>query len=723
MIEDNEETGRIIKVKLDDLVLDPNNYRFINDGAYVKIEDRNKFSDPIIQRRTQYILLGEKNENVLDLIKSIKANGLLEYDYIKVVPCNDKYLVTDGNRRIAVLMYFKQQYLEKAIDVGKLELKYLIEESLPVALHSEVNPVENLIMIGLQNVIRTKPWPAYNQAILLRTLQQSPHFLSPDSIIDELGISRHQFNRSIRTLALIDQFMEKHKSEFRAEMYNYFLDIVSNPDLRKWIQWDSNEYRAKNLENLERLFSYFIVRGEDIRDEDEISLENSFSGPLLKSSEDLRRLAKIIHDENLLQEFERTGIINPNIEKVGEEIARVIQTINESISFLEKNPKLLAENELWDLMRGKDRINLLVKDRKFYLPVLYRTDSNNSLYETKNPTFTEIRIKDYKKYKDFTIQNLNRINIFAGINNSGKTSLLEAVFLLTSQTQYKSLFEIILKRSKKIEVTTETVKLIIDSLPKTLDMGATFDNLHTSLKMTTQTEIESEELQSKKIEMFSSFGDHKQSSEVILSSNLSMDDKKIGKDKYLCRSVFSSPFSMSSYQLMKETHKMSQELKRDGVIFKEKIIKFIQDRVDSKIRNIEEYQQEFRVLHEVNDTMYLFEYGEGLQRIFYISLLFAYAENGIVCIDEFENAIYFGLLEKFTRLVQELAVEFNVQVFLTTHSKECVDAFILNDYKTGDISAYTLLPKKDGTVTSFYYSGNDLKGYIEDMNTDVRTFL
>ncbi|MBL0266370.1 MAG: hypothetical protein IPQ05_21525 [Leptospiraceae bacterium] len=52
-----------------------------------------------------------------------------------------------------------------------------------------------------------------------------------------------------------------------------------------------------------------------------------------------------------------------------------------------------------------------------------------------------------------------------------------------------------------------------------------------------------------------------------------------------------------------------------------------------------------------------------------------------------------------------------------------MDAFILNDYRTEDISAYTLLPKKDGTVTSFYYSGNDLKGYIEDMNTDVRTFL
>ena len=145
--------------------------------------------------------------------------------------------------------------------------------------------------------------------------------------------------------------------------------------------------------------------------------------------------------------------------------------------------------------------------------------------------------------------------------------------------------------------------------------------------------------------------------------------------------------------------------------------------MDSNITDIRliEGPLTFWVIYNNQDTKDLAQSGDGLQRLFYLALLFANCENGVVCIDEFESAIYFGLLEKFTKLVQELAVEFNVQVFLTTHSKECVDAFILNDFRTEDISAYTLLPKKDGTVTAFYYSGDKLKRLIEKLDTDVRT--
>ena len=77
----------------------------------------------------------------------------------------------------------------------------------------------------------------------------------------------------------------------------------------------------------------------------------------------------------------------------------------------------------------------------------------------------------------------------------------------------------------------------------------------------------------------------------------------------------------------------------------------------------------------------LTQFGEGVQRIFHIGLLFAYARGGIVLIDEFENAIHYTLLRPFTRLVQELAIKFDVQVFLTSHSKECIDAFVQNDFQ------------------------------------------
>ena len=40
-----------------------------------------------------------------------------------------------------------------------------------------------------------------------------------------------------------------------------------------------------------------------------------------------------------------------------------------------------------------------------------------------------IRIRNYRGFKDCKIDDLGRVNIFAGMNNSGKTTILEALFL------------------------------------------------------------------------------------------------------------------------------------------------------------------------------------------------------------------------------------------------------------------------------------------------------
>ena len=39
-----------------------------------------------------------------------------------------------------------------------------------------------------------------------------------------------------------------------------------------------------------------------------------------------------------------------------------------------------------------------------------------------------IRVKNYRGFQDCKVDGLGRINIFVGMNNSGKTTLLEALF-------------------------------------------------------------------------------------------------------------------------------------------------------------------------------------------------------------------------------------------------------------------------------------------------------
>jgi len=45
----------------------------------------------------------------------------------------------------------------------------------------------------------------------------------------------------------------------------------------------------------------------------------------------------------------------------------------------------------------------------------------------------DLTIKNYRAFKDFSIDGLARVNLIVGDNNAGKTSFLEAVYLLASR--------------------------------------------------------------------------------------------------------------------------------------------------------------------------------------------------------------------------------------------------------------------------------------------------
>lgn len=47
-----------------------------------------------------------------------------------------------------------------------------------------------------------------------------------------------------------------------------------------------------------------------------------------------------------------------------------------------------------------------------------------------NQVFDQLQIKGYRGFKTVELSQLGQINIFVGDNNSGKTSLLEAISIL-----------------------------------------------------------------------------------------------------------------------------------------------------------------------------------------------------------------------------------------------------------------------------------------------------
>lgn len=67
--------------------------------------------------------------------------------------------------------------------------------------------------------------------------------------------------------------------------------------------------------------------------------------------------------------------------------------------------------------------------------------------------------------------------------------------------------------------------------------------------------------------------------------------------------------------------------------------------------------------------------GDGVNHMFGIILALTNAQNGIALIDEIENGLHYSVQYEMWQLVFRLAKILNIQVFATTHSWDCIEAF------------------------------------------------
>jgi AAA15 family ATPase/GTPase len=67
--------------------------------------------------------------------------------------------------------------------------------------------------------------------------------------------------------------------------------------------------------------------------------------------------------------------------------------------------------------------------------------------------------------------------------------------------------------------------------------------------------------------------------------------------------------------------------------------------------------------------------GDGMMRILQLILKVFSARGGFLLIDEFENGLHYSIQSQVWRLIFDLAVSLDIQVFATTHSWDCIKSF------------------------------------------------
>lgn len=737
--KDNARTTKLSR-NLKNLYLDPNNYRFVDNQNH-KFVSEDSLLDTQVQKRTRNFIEGRGHENIRDLLASFKANGYLDVDIIQVRELGDnRYLVLEGNRRVTALKVLQEAH-ENGFDIGNLDPA--IFRSVPFEIHNKEESEKHLIVMGLKHISGNKKWSTFNQSKLLYDYllpyENSPRedYLNKENeLVNSLGITKHRLRSMLRVYNIIQSYkMSDYSEQFTTDMVGIFEEIMKKPVIKNWLGWNDTGYYASNKINLERIFSW-ISKTEVYEEPEESEEDSDFNNqddykelePIITKSLEVRDLALFIENEHALKvmEDERSlarGLVSSgSVDK--QNYQNALSSLSDSLRNLANYRTLISADDTKFLDEAKDNLSKIIP-KKNSLNIEGGNFTTVFEYGVKNH-FERIKIRKYKKLKDFEINGLNRVNIFAGFNNTAKTTFLEAVYLLTQRNDMASQFNLIKKKNKFSSLSPVFLNAVFQDK---ISIDGTFNGVDVSVRM----EKFDESTVDKKDDYIASY---RLTSEIdgteisnlvhtyVHESMIRISDQV----SHLCSSSFKSPYfydiddSISDYNRSVELKVGSNDgLSQTAINL---VIDFMK-RVEDSIVDIR-YTEEMDVKRFLVDSKYssdrsfdLTTYGEGIQRIFYIALAFASCRNGVILIDEFETAIHFSLLKEFTRLTQELAETFNVQVFLTSHSRECIEAFVENGYKTEDITGFQMI-KEDDVIRSKRVEGERFKYLVENIALDIR---
>ena len=559
--------------------------------------------------------------------------------------------------------------------------------------------------------------------------QLLPHFQNDaDAVCRALGVSKREFNFSVRTLALVEAYKESdYGDQLQSDQYNLFREVLKSEEMRTWLGWDHMARAASNQPNLNRLFSWMSREaGTDEQEEDgQDSAAWSTSDPVITTGGHVRELAKIIADPEAVSSLDETRSLQEATLSsdllVRSEIDGAFKSCDRGIQKLGGRIGELESGELDRVEQLIGRLQGLMLARKRQPPGAGGRLPWQPFNEITQSRFSGIRVERYRGIGGLVLDAPGRVNLIVGVNNAGKTSLLEAIYLLAHQNDERALLDAIRWRGR-VEGDPHPFWLV-EQLPRMACISGCFDqiqNNRTSVEFEVVVEpdsdVEDQTSFLSKLSIGSSYGEHTQHTDVVFFGDRPQRTRFEGQH-WLCRSAFTSPFSANRPETLARCNKESLEA---GT--KQRLIDFIRERVDPGLRNIElaDRFNRFLVSHEdFEKAPDLAAFGEGMRRVFEIGLLFADVRGGVLLVDEFENAIHTGLLMEFTRLVQDLAVELNVQVFLSTHSKEAIDAFVLNEYATEDVVGYAINRTGDETRAR-RYDGNRLRKLHDAVDFDLR---
>jgi len=360
----------------------------------------------------------------------------------------------------------------------------------------------------------------------------------------------------------------------------------------------------------------------------------------------------------------------------------------------------------------------------------------------------KINVKSFRGLLDLELNDLKRINVLVGDNNSGKTSFLECLKLISNPT-ISNAITMCTTRVKQLRMGSFFTEFV-HMLPKEkkglgINISCEFasgnsfkyslyGNVIQTIANPKEFDFLIKQFGMNPIQNINQFNG-KLSYEL---SNPSLKDIKKNEQE-----IKINPFNAPNYRTVRVKENLAKVVYISpvdyaginvlfGNIVKNENYKKI---VIEALKMFDPYIEDvLYIKDDLGDTIECIKnsrigiiplscYGDGVKKILSIAGGIAAANNGILLIDEFETAIHIKNYDDVFNFVTKACEEFNVQLFITTHSIEAVDELLKIDtlVENSDINFITL--RKDfelNKTVARTLSAKEVRKNRENFDFEVR---
>jgi len=307
----------------------------------------------------------------------------------------------------------------------------------------------------------------------------------------------------------------------------------------------------------------------------------------------------------------------------------------------------------------------------------------------------KLNIENFMTFEKLKIPTLKLVNLIGGKNNSGKTTLLDAIRVLYSEGNDSVINNILNNRGsfKKNLVSSYQGLFNRDSKRHKINYSLSINNFF----------LHKENLNKK-----DRYYHIQHNSEIELNANIDSDSPR--------DEIIYVPFKSGLELLNDLWENIVLTSKEDDVN------EILRETVEPNLVRFDVGNSVRVRLKGLEQPVPLGTLGDGVYRVLLIALSLANAKDSILLIDEIELGLHYSAMEKLWEMIFKYAHEWNIQIFVTTHSQDAIKTFhyVASNEKYIDDAEYIRLQiSRKGENEAIVFDGNRLKDSL-DLQLEIR---